>query len=389
MKYNFDEKVNRFNSNSLKWDCKENELPMWVADMDFKTCQDVIDAISKKVNIGAYGYTIVPSLYFESYENFFKRRYGVEFKKEWMVYSTGVVAAISSMVRKLTCVGENVLIQSPTYNIFYNSIYNNGRNIISSDLVYKDGEYSIDFKDLEEKLADPQTSLMILCNPHNPIGRIWSKQELDQIGQLAKKHHVIVISDEIHCPITSPNTKYVPFYLANDINKDISITCLAMSKAFNIAGLQSACIVCKDPYLRHKVYRGINTDECGEPNFFAIEANIAALNNGDEYLDQLNEYIYENKKYFVSQINSKLPQLKVKLTDATYLIWIDVSSICQDSQDLVNFIQEKTGLIVTSGIEYGKNGKSFIRINLGTTKENVIDGTNRFINGVNLFINNK
>lgn len=389
MKYNFDEKINRFNSNSLKWDCKENELPMWVADMDFKTCQSVIDAIQKKVDIGAFGYTIVPDLYFESYQNFYKRRHDVEFKKEWMIYSTGIVAAISSMVRKLTSVGENVLVQSPTYNIFYNSIYNNGRNIISNDLVYKNGEYSIDFKDLEEKMADPQTSLMILCNPHNPIGKIWSKKELDKIGRLAKKYHVIVISDEIHGEFTSPNKKYVPFISANNINKDISITCLAMSKAFNIAGLQSACIVCKDPFLRHKVFRGINTDECGEPNFFAIEANIAALNEGDEYLNQLIEYIYENKRYFVEQLNKKLPQVKVKLTEATYLEWIDVSNICDDSQELVDFIKEKTGLIVTSGIEYGENGKGFIRINLATRKEIIEDGTNRFINGVNLFIKNK
>ena len=177
MKYNFDEEVNRFNCNSLKWDVKKGELPMWVADTDFKTLPEVIDAINKKINIGALGYSIVPDRYFEAYSSFWKRRHNVELKKEWMVYSTGVVAAISSMVRKLTSVGENVLIQSPVYNIFYNSIYNNGRNILSSDLVYKDGKYSIDFKDLEDKMANPQTSLMILCNPHNPVGKIWTKDD--------------------------------------------------------------------------------------------------------------------------------------------------------------------------------------------------------------------
>ncbi len=389
MKYNFDEEVNRLNCNSLKWDVKKGELPMWVADTDFKTLPEVITAINNKINIGALGYSIVPSRYFEAYSLFWKRRHNVELKTEWMVYSTGIVAAISSMVRKLTSVGENVLIQSPVYNIFYNSIYNNGRNILSSDLVYKDGEYSIDFVDLEEKMSNPQTSLMILCNPHNPVGKIWSKEELDKIGRLAYKHHVLVISDEIHCENISPNKKYVPFITANDINKDISITCLACSKAFNLAGLQSACIVCANSNLRHKVYRGINTDECGEPNIIACEANIAALENGDEYLRQLNEYIYNNKKYFVDTVTSSLDNVNVRLTDATYLLWVDVSKITRDSDKLVEFIRENTGLIVSSGSEYGKNGDGFIRINLATTYKNVVDGTSRFIQAIKNYQNIK
>jgi cysteine-S-conjugate beta-lyase len=385
MKYNFDEEVNRFNCNSLKWDVKKGELPMWVADTDFKTLPEVIDAINKKINIGALGYSIVPDRYFEAYSSFWKRRHNVELKKEWMVYSTGVVAAISSMVRKLTSVGENVLIQSPVYNIFYNSIYNNGRNILSSDLVYKDGKYSIDFKDLEDKMANPQTSLMILCNPHNPVGKIWTKDELDRIGRLAYKYNVLVISDEIHCENISPNKEYVPFISANNINKDISVTCLAMSKAFNLAGLQSACIVCTNSNLRHKVYRGINTDECGEPNIIAIEGNIAALENGDQYLKELNEYIYKNKKYFVDTVISSLDNVSVRLTDATYLLWVDVSKITKNSDALVDFIREKTGLIVSSGSEYGKNGDGFIRINLATTFKNVQDGTSRFIKSIKDF----
>ena len=386
MKYNFDEIVNRTNTNSLKWDFKENELPMWVADMDFKTCPQVIKAINKKAKLGVYGYSIINDDYFKYYRKWFKKRHKVDYKEEWMIYSSGVVACISSCVRKLSNIGENVLIMSPVYNIFYNSILNNFRKVISSDLVYKDGVYNIDFDDLENKMKDINTHLMILCNPHNPIGKNWSKEELTKIAKLAKKYNVYVISDEIHCDINKNKDDFVPFLSTCKEAKEVGITCLAMSKAFNIAGLQSACIVVPNKETHYKVWRQINTDECGEPNFFAIEANIAALKYGSNWLDQLNDYIYQNKVYFYNEVKKNLPFIKLNLNDATYLMWIDCSSICKDSEDLVKFIKDYSGLILTEGKEYGDNGKTFIRINLATQKERVIDGTNRFISSINEYI---
>ena len=377
MKYNFDEIASRRDTYSLKWDVKENELPMWVADMDFICPNFIKEAIEKRMNIRAYGYSNIPDSFFDSIISWWKSNHDIEFKKEDMIYSSGIVAAISSMVRKLTCVGENVLLQSPTYNIFYNSIYNNGRNIISNDLVYENGKYHIDFIDLEEKLSNPQTTLMILCNPHNPIGKIWSKEELRKIGELCNKYNVTVISDEIHCDIVDPDKNYVPFASVNEVNKEISITCIASSKTFNLAGLQSACLVVSNKILHHKVWRGLNTDEVAEPNFFSMEANIAAFTKGYEYVKELREYIYQNKMLVRDFIQRELPLLHLVPSEATYLLWIDVSKYHTDSVTLVKYIKEKTGLILSDGLEYGENGRYFVRMNVGTSKSVVLDGLNR------------
>jgi cystathionine beta-lyase len=365
MKYNFDQEISRYHTNSLKYDVADDVLPLWVADMDFASPQEVQDAIIKKAKLGIYGYNITPEAFFQSVSSWWERRHHITFDPSWMVYSSGIVAAISSMVRKLTTVGENVLIQSPVYNIFFNSIYNNGRNILSSDLVYENHAYHIDFADLEAKMALPQTTLMILCNPHNPIGKIYSQEDLAHIGTLARRYGVIVISDEIHCDLTSPHHEYVPFALASKENLDTCITCVAASKTFNLAGLQSACIIVKDPFLRHKVFRGINTDEVGEPNCFAMEANIAAFTYGDQYVDELNIYIDKNKKYVEEYFNKYLPKLYVIHSEATYLLWIDISSYGIDSDLLCEQLLNNK-LKVCPGSEYGTNGKYFIRINLAT-----------------------
>lgn len=385
MKYNFDEIVNRRNTSSLKWDVLDNELPMWVADMDFPTCKEVQEEIQKRASIGAYGYSIIPDEFFESIISWWKKRHHFTFKKENMIFSTGVVAAISSIVRKITSVGENVVVLSPVYNIFYNSILNNGRNVLASNLIYKNYQYEIDFVDLEEKLANKQTSLMILCNPHNPIGKIFTKEELEKIGELCFKYHVYVISDEIHCDITRPHKEYIPFASVSEKCYINSITCLAASKTFNLAGLQSACVIVNDPFLYHKVWRGLNTDEVAEPNFFAISANIAAFNYGEEWVNQLNEYLFSNKDFVENFINKNIPSLKVIHSDATYLVWIDISSISNDSVSFCKNLRESTGLYVSEGEEYGTNGKKFIRMNIATSRKNVLDGLNR----LKFFVNKK
>ncbi len=375
--YNFDEENNRFNTYSLKWDVKENELPMWVADMDFKTLPEVISALQEVASKGIFGYSIVCEEFFDAIIYWWEKRHHYLFKKENMIFTTGIVAAISSMVRKLTSVGENVLIQSPVYNIFYNSIYNNGRNIISNDLVYENGTYHIDFDDLEKKLANPQTSLMILCNPHNPIGKIWTKDELARIGHLCKKYNVIVISDEIHCDLCIPGCEYTPFFSASEECEQIGITCVAASKTFNLAGLQSACVIVNNPYLRHKVYRGVNTDEVAEPNIFAMKGNIAAFKYGEKWVNELNEYLYNNRQIVFLFLKEKLPHLYLVPSEATYLLWIDVSYYSNDSITLCDYIRKETGLYLSDGNEYGQNGCHFIRMNIATTSKRVEDGLKR------------
>lgn len=377
MRYDFSKLTNRWHTDSLKWDVKDNELPMWVADMDFETAPEIIEALHQRVNHGIFGYNIVPDEYFESIQNWWLKRHHYHIEKDWMMFCTGVVPAISSIVRKITTVGENVLIQSPVYNIFYNSILNNGRHVLSSDLIYDGYDYHIDFDDLERKLSLPQTTMMILCNPHNPIGKIWNHETLKRIGELCAKHHVIVVSDEIHCDITSPQSEYIPFASVSQTNLMNSITCIAPTKAFNLAGLQTACIVVPNPVLYHKVNRGINTDEVAEPNSFAICATMAAFNQGEAWLNELREYIEMNKQIVVEFIEHYLPQLHVVPSKATYLLWIDCSDICNDSVELVNMIRKATGLYLSDGLEYGENGRHFIRMNVACPRQRLNDGLQR------------
>lgn len=383
--YDFDKDTNRRHTNSLKWDVEENELPMWVADMDFETAPEIIEALHKRVNHGIFGYNTVPDTYFQSIQMWWEKYHHFKMKKEWMMFCTGVVPAISSIVRKVTTVGENVLIQSPVYNIFYNSILNNGRHVLSSDLVYDGKAYHIDFEDLEKKLALPQTTLMILCNPHNPIGKIWDKETLERIGALCHKHHVLVLSDEIHCDITAPQEEYIPFASVSKINQEISMTCIAPTKAFNIAGLQTSCIVVPNAVLRHKVNRGINTDEVAEANSFAISASIAAFQKGREWLMELRTYIEHNKQKAVAYINEHIPELYVVPSKATYLLWVDCSKVCSDSVLLVDYIRKETGLYVSDGVEYGENGKQFIRINVACPYQRMMDGLERLNEGIKSF----
>ncbi|MBQ9084588.1 MAG: pyridoxal phosphate-dependent aminotransferase [Clostridia bacterium] len=381
----FDKPKDRTGTLSYKWDCCEGALPMWVADMDFEAPRAVVEAITKRASHGIYGYSYVPDEFFEAVSGYFARRHSFAIPTEWMIYSSGIVAAISSAVRWLTRPNENVLIQAPVYNIFYNSIINNGRRVLSSDLVYRDGCYSIDFADLEAKLADPQTSLMILCNPHNPVGKIWSGEELAKIGELAHRYGVIVLSDEIHCDLTLPGLEYTPFASVNDTCADIAITAVAGSKTFNIAGLQSAVIAVKDPILRHRVWRGINTDEVGEPNAFAIQGCIAAFNQCDEWVDGLRAYLAENRRVAEEYIRENIPMLSPVSAEATYLLWVDVSSVCSDSVKLVCHLVKSAGLFVSDGAEYGECGRGFIRINLGTRRALVLEGMERLKKGIEAF----
>ena len=384
----FDILTDRSGTHSYKWDVKDGELPMWVADMDFETAPAVKAAIVKRAEHGIFGYSATPCEYFEAVSGYFGRRHGFTVPTDWMVYSNGIVAAIGSVVRRLTHPDENVLIQAPVYNIFYNSIINNGRRVLSSDLVYDGVGYGIDFADLEAKLALPQTSLMILCNPHNPVGKVWSREELCRIGALCKKHGVTVLSDEIHCDIVAPGVEYTPFCSLPEY-RDISISCVSPSKTFNLAGLQSATVIISDPHLRHRVWRGINTEELGEPNAFAMTAGIAAFSGSDEWVDSLVSYLFENRTRAQEYIAGEIPALRVVRADATYLMWIDISAVSDDSVEFTERLRELTGLYLSEGREYGECGRSFVRMNLATQRARLEDGLARLKKGVELILAEK
>lgn len=382
MAYDFDKIVDRFNTNSMKWNVAEGELPMWVADMDFETAPAIMEAISKRAQHGCFGYTEIPDAWYQAYIDWWKIRHDFTMEKDWLMFCTGVVPAISSIVRKLTTPAEKVLVQTPVYNIFFNSILNNGRQVLESPLVFDGNAYHIDFEDLEKKLADPQTTLMILCNPHNPIGKIWDKATLERIGALCAKHHVIVLSDEIHCDLTDPGRGYIPFASVSDICRDNSITCIAPTKTFNLAGLQTAAISVPNPVIRHKVWRGINTDEVAEPNAFAVDAAIAAFTKGADWLDALRAYIYENKQYAVQYVKEQIPEVEILSSEATYLLWIYCKDLPGSSREIAHRIRKKTGLFLSAGSGFSGDGDRFLRLNIACPRALLKDGMERLKRGV-------
>lgn len=382
MKYNFDQPVNRRGTWSMKWDVSENELPMWVADMDFETAPEVKEAIKKRAEHGAFGYTIVPDEWYQAIQNWWQERYHFQMDKKWMIFCTGVVPAISSIVRKLTTAAEKIVLLTPVYNIFFNSIVNNGRYVLECPLQYENGTYSIDFEALEKKLADPQTTMLIFCNPHNPVGKIWSSKTMKKLGELCAKHHVLVVSDEIHCDLTEPGSSYIPFASVSDTCRENSITCIAPTKSFNLAGLQTAAVGVPNENLRHKVWRGLNTDETAEPNVFAMTAAITAWTQGDVWLDELRDYLFENRRVAGEYLKAELPEIRLVSAKATYLLWIDCRSITENAEELAEYIRQKTGLYLCAGSEYGKAGEGFLRMNIACTKETMMEGLNRLKGGI-------
>ena len=383
--FNFDKEVNRRNTNSEKWNVADNELPMWVADMDFEAAPVIRKALDARFKHGIFGYTGITDKWYEAYIGWWKHRHGFTMERDWLIFTTGVVPAISSMVRKLTTPAEKVLIQTPVYNIFFNSILNNGRVVLESPLVLKNNRYEMDFEQLEKDLSDTQTTLMILCNPQNPGGRIWTREELIKVAELCKKYGVTVISDEVHCDLTVEKRQYVPFASVSDTAREISITCMSPGKSFNIAGLHTAAVSVPNELLRNKVNRGLNTDEVAEPNVFAVEAAVAAYKGGGEWLDALNEYLDESRKIALDFIRSEIPEVKVIEKEATYLFWIDVRGLKYGGIGFAKELRMTTGLYLTDGRVYGKAGEGFLRMNIACTKKTLKDGLERLKTGVRLW----
>ena len=390
MKYNFDEIIERRGTNSYKWDLmKEDEvIPMWVADMDFPTAPAIIEALQKRVAHGIFGYTRVPEAYYEAVCRWFDKRHGWHINREDIIYTSGVVPAVSAVIKALTLPGDQVIVQGPVYNCFFSSIRNNGCEMVSNSLIYNKEElrYEIDFDDLKRKLKHERARLMLLCNPHNPGGRVWTRDELTRVAELCHKYGVRVVSDEIHCELTLYDNEYVPFGSLPDELSRGSITCCSPSKAFNTAGLQIANIVCRDAEVRNRIDRAININEVCDVNPFGVIALQAAYSDdGYEWLTQLRKYISANYDLLLERFARELPKCKVMRMEGTYLAWIDCSELHISSDEIEEMLMHENKVWVNAGSMYGAEGAAFIRINMACTSELLNEGITRIVNGLGAY----
>lgn len=381
--YDFTHAPQRRGTDSIKWNVKSGELPMWIADMDFVTAPEIVAAMRDKLALGAFGYEEPHADYFNAVADWYKVEHGVRPNPDWMLFATGVVPALSATVRRISNVGDNVLVQAPVYNIFYNSIENSGRHVLSSDLLYQDQQYHIDFADLEDKLARPLTTMMILCNPHNPIGKVWTRAELTQIATLCLKHHVVLVSDEIHGDLVWGGPDYTPIFALEPALRANTIALVSPSKTFNVAALHAATVIVPDATLRAQVNRGLNTAEVAEPNLLAIPGTIAAYTKGHAWLAALRKQLAANQDQARSFIEQNIPALHVTTSTATYLLWLDTQAVSDDADKLTAYLRQTTGLILSSGTIYRGNGRHFLRLNFACPPAMLKDGLQRLASGIN------
>ncbi|MCI6718917.1 MAG: pyridoxal phosphate-dependent aminotransferase [Prevotella sp.] len=390
MEYDFSRPTDRRGTDSYKWDSapEADIIPLWVADMDFETFPAITEALQRRVAHGIFGYTRVPEAYYEAVCRWFKKRHGWHINREDIIYTSGVVPAVSAVIKALTLPGDQVIVQGPVYNCFFSSIRNNGCEMVSNSLIYNKEElrYEIDFDDLERKLKHERARLMLLCNPHNPGGRVWTRDELTRVAELCRKYGVRVVSDEIHCELTLYDNEYVPFgSLPDELSRD-SITCCSPSKAFNTAGLQIANIVCRDAEVRNRINRAININEVCDVNPFGVIALQAAYSDeGYEWLTQLRKYISANYDLLLERFARELPKCKVMRMEGTYLAWIDCSELHIPSEEIEEMLMHENKVWVNAGSMYGAEGAAFIRINMACTSELLNEGITRIVNGLGAY----
>ncbi len=383
MKYDFDKTIDRRATNSYKWDsAPEGVLPMWVADMDFRTASAIIDALQKRVAHGIFGYTRVPDAYYDAVTSWFSRRHGWDIDREWIIYTSGVVPAVSAVIKALTVPGDKVIVQTPVYNCFFSSIRNNGCEIVSNPLRRTADTYEMDFAALERCAADPRAKVMLLCNPHNPAGRVWTPDELTRLGNICLRNGVTVVADEIHCELVYQGFKYTPFASLSDAFLHRSVTCVSPSKAFNIAGLQIANIVAFDNDLRSRIDKAININEVCDVNPFGVAATIAAYNEGEEWLNQLVDYLHGNYEAMAEFCRRELPEFPITRLEGTYLVWMDCSSLGMPSDALEHALLDDARLWLNAGTMYGAEGEGYMRWNIACPRSVMLDGLNRFLNFV-------
>lgn len=390
MEYDFSRPTDRRGTDSYKWDSapEADIIPLWVADMDFETFPGITEALQRRVAHGIFGYTRVPEAYYEAVCRWFGKHHGWHINREDIIYTSGVVPAVSAVIKALTLPGDQVIVQGPVYNCFFSSIRNNGCEMVSNSLIYNKEElrYEINFDDLERKLKHERARLMLLCNPHNPGGRVWTRDELTRVAELCRKYGVRVVSDEIHCELTLYDNEYVPFGSLPDELSRGSITCCSPSKAFNTAGLQIANIVCRDAEVRNRIDRAININEVCDVNPFGVIALQAAYSDeGYEWLTQLRKYISANYDLLLERFARELPKCKVMRMEGTYLAWIDCSELHISSDEIEEMLMHENKVWVNAGSMYGAEGAAFIRINMACTSELLNEGITRIVNGLGAY----
>ena len=374
-KYNFDEIANRINSDSHKYIEGEKILPVWVADMDFHVLPEIKDAIKERADIDAYGYVEINEEYFTSFINFFDRHHGIRFDKEDLIFSTGVVASIDSIFKHYLNKKDKVLMLTPIYHTFFSCISNNGLDVVELPLDFNDNHYSINTKKIEEVIKKEHIKCLLFCNPHNPVGLIYTKDELNEVARICYENNVLLISDEIHGELVDPGYKYTPIFKVNSKYWDNIITLTSPSKCFNLAGLHTSFIIVKNKIKAQELQSFVYSDDIGEPNYFGPYASIAAYSKGDEWLKEVNAYIATNKEYVYKYIKENIPKISVVITPATYLMWINIDDLCINSGEFTKKLKE-AGLWVSPGTQFRGNGDKFIRLNVATSLTNVMEACN-------------
>lgn len=386
MTYNFDQCPDRRGTESVKWDLYPGTLPLWVADMDFKVAPEIQEALQKRLEHGVFGYELVPDSYFEAMSRWFAQRHGWEdIGRNNIVPTTGVIAAYSAAIKAMTVPGDKVMVMTPCYNAFFPAIRNNKCVQLDSPLSYN-GRYIVDWDDLEKKAAEAK--VLLLCNPHNPAGRVWTREELLLIAEICRRNRVFVISDEIHGELTYPGHDYTPWATLPEEYVVNSVSCISPTKAFNLAGIQIANIYAKDPAILAKMDRAINDNECCDVNVFGVTALKAAYTSGGEWLDQLRNYLYHNARTVSCFLEDELPAVNVLPLEGTYLMWADCRGALRKGEPLEGFserfgkfLQEKVQLTLSAGSIYGAAGEGFMRINIACPRSRLLDGMQRLIVG--------
>jgi cystathionine beta-lyase len=384
MKYNFDEIVPRGGSGSIKWDAAPfgEVLPMWIADMDFKSAPQILSALQSRVDHGIFGYTAIPEAFYTAVLGWWKKRYGFTLEKEWLVPVSGVIPALSAAIQSLSKTGDKVILQSPVYNHFYSSIENSGRIVIENNLRYQNGEYTIDLEDLARKAADPKVKLLILSNPHNPVGRVWKREELQAVGDLCLHHNVIIISDEIHADLVFQGHIHIPFASLGEKYSRNAVSLSSPTKSFNLAGLQVGYFFTQNEQLRKAIQSSFQLMGIELLNIFGITALIAAYDESEEWLDALKEYLQDNYLFLHEFISLHLPQIKVTSLEGTYLVWLDCTALEKTADKLSHSLLEEQKLWINSGTMYGNSGEGFLRINIATPNAMLQTGLERLLKGL-------
>ena len=388
MNFNFDKIIDRTNNFSAKWSemnknfGTNNLLPMWVADMDFLTAPCVMEALKDRLEQGIFGYTTRPSSYNESIVNWLDNRFSWKINQEWLMFSPAVITSISLLIQNLTQKNDKIMIQEPVYSPFHSIVESNERNLVISPLVkLDDGSYVMDYEDIEAKIKD--VKVFILCNPHNPVGRVWTREELTRLGEICLKHNVLVISDEIHSDIILKNHKHTPFASISKEFSENTITCMAPTKTFNLAGLQSSFLVISNPYYYEVMDKAFSILDIKRNNAFSLVATEAAYNYGEDWLYELIKYIEDNVDFAIDYIKNHIPQLKVKKPEGTYLLWVDFSNLNVDKEDLKNALINKGRIALSDGSSFGIGGDGYYRINLACPRSMVLEGLKRIEFAIN------